>query len=144
MRAIILTGTGDVTPVCAVELEFYLIDDSGRNLQVPVSPRSGKRRKAAETLSIRALDQFDTFFTDLYDACEAMDIPADTAISVGHLGRAIDGVGKLPRAAHAAAVVEIDIAGSRQRGLTEGIDRRRVAEDARRHVKSLRATISNH
>ena len=59
-----------LTPVCAVELEFFLIDDSGRNLQVPISPRSGKRRKAAETMSIRALDQFDLFFTDLYDACE--------------------------------------------------------------------------
>jgi len=53
-----------LTPVCAVELEFFLIDDSGRNLQIPISPRSGKRRKAAETLSIRALDQFDAFFTD--------------------------------------------------------------------------------
>jgi glutamine synthetase len=76
-----------LTPVTAVELEFYLIDDSGRNLQVPVSPRSGKRRKAAETLSIRALDSFDSFFTDLYDSCETMDIPADTAISETGLGQ---------------------------------------------------------
>lgn len=76
-----------LTPVCAVELEFYLIDDSGRKLQVPPSPRSGKRRKAAEIMSIRALDAFDTFFTDLYDACEAMDIPADTAISESGLGQ---------------------------------------------------------
>ncbi len=76
-----------LTPVVAMELEFYLIDDSGKALQVPPSPRSGKRRKAAETLSIRALDAFDTFFTDLYDACEAMDIPADTAISETGLGQ---------------------------------------------------------
>ncbi len=76
-----------LTPVCAVELEFFLIDDSGRKLQVPPSPRSGKRRKGAETLSIRALDQFDQFFTDLYDACEEMDIPADTAISEAGLGQ---------------------------------------------------------
>jgi glutamine synthetase len=76
-----------LTPVCAVELEFFLIDDSGKNLQVPTSPRSGKRRKAAEILSIRALDAFDTFFTDLYDACEEMDIPADTAISESGLGQ---------------------------------------------------------
>ena len=46
-----------------------------------------KRRKAAETLSIRALDAFDTFFTDLYDACEAMDIPADTSTSETGLGQ---------------------------------------------------------
>lgn len=76
-----------LTPVCAMELEFFLIDDSGKSLQVPPSPRSGKRRKAAEILSIRALDAFDTFFTDLYDACEAMDIPADTAISEAGLGQ---------------------------------------------------------
>ncbi len=76
-----------LTPVVAVELEFFLIDDSGKTLQVPPSPRSGKRRKASETLSIRALDAFDTFFTDLYDACEAMDIPADTSTSETGLGQ---------------------------------------------------------
>jgi glutamine synthetase len=76
-----------LTPVVAMELEFFLIDDSGKTLQVPPSPRSGKRRKAAEILSIRALDAFDTFFTDLYDASEAMDIPADTAISEMGLGQ---------------------------------------------------------
>ncbi|WP_425098860.1 glutamine synthetase family protein [Tropicibacter sp. S64] len=76
-----------LTPVAAVELEFFLIDDSTRNLQVPASPRTGKRRKAAEILSIRALDAFDAFFTDLYEACEAMDIPADTAISEAGLGQ---------------------------------------------------------
>lgn len=76
-----------LTPVCAVELEFFLIDDSGDTLQIPPSPRSGKRRVAGDILSMRALDQFDTFFTDLYDACEEMDIPADTAISEGGLGQ---------------------------------------------------------
>lgn len=76
-----------LTPVVAVELEFFLIDDSGRHLQVPISPRSGKRRQAAEILSIRALDAFDQFFTDLYDACEAMDIPADSAISEAGWGQ---------------------------------------------------------
>ncbi len=70
-----------LTPVCATELEFYLIDDSGGELRVPPSPRSGKRRPGADTLALRALDAFDRFFTDLYNACEAMDIDADTAIS---------------------------------------------------------------
>jgi glutamine synthetase len=76
-----------LTPVVATELEFFLIDDSGKTLQEPASPRSGKRRKAAETLALRALDAFDIFFTDLYDMCEAMDIPADTAISEAGLGQ---------------------------------------------------------
>lgn len=74
-------------PVCAVELEFFLIDDSGDTLSIPASPRSGKRRNAAETMSIRALDQFDSFFTDLYEACEEMDIPADTTISESGMGQ---------------------------------------------------------
>ncbi len=70
-----------LTAVVATELEFFLIDDSKfGELQVPPSPRSGKRRTGAETLSLRALDAFDQYFTRLYDACEAMDIPADTAI----------------------------------------------------------------
>ncbi len=76
-----------LTPVVAVEMEFFLIDDSGAELRVPPSPRSGKRRVAGEILSMRMLDQFDAFFTELYDACAAMDIPADTAISESGLGQ---------------------------------------------------------
>jgi glutamine synthetase len=70
-----------LTPVVATEMEFYLIDDRGRELRVPPSPRSGKRRHQAEILALRQLDAWDAFFTALYDACEAMDIPADTTIS---------------------------------------------------------------
>ncbi|WP_068110155.1 glutamine synthetase family protein [Tropicimonas marinistellae] len=76
-----------LTPVVAVELEFFLIDDSGDELRVPASPRTGKRRAMGEILSLRALDVFDKFFTELYDACEAMDIPADTAISESGIGQ---------------------------------------------------------
>ncbi|MEO9864895.1 MAG: glutamine synthetase, partial [Yoonia sp.] len=61
-----------LTPVAATEMEFYLVDDSGREIRQPMSPRSGKRRPGAEILSLRALDAFDYFFNDLYDACEAM------------------------------------------------------------------------
>ncbi|MEL6619401.1 MAG: glutamine synthetase family protein [Pseudomonadota bacterium] len=76
-----------LTPVVAVELEFFLIDDAGKSLRVPPSPRTGKRRVAGEILSMRQLDAFDAFFTELYDACEAMGIPADTAISESGLGQ---------------------------------------------------------
>ncbi|MGB8624139.1 MAG: glutamine synthetase family protein [Paracoccaceae bacterium] len=74
-------------PVVATELEFYLIDDEGDELRPPRAPRSGKRRLGAEILALRTLDAFDAFFTDLYDACEAMDIPADAAISEAGLGQ---------------------------------------------------------
>jgi glutamine synthetase len=70
-----------LTAVVATEMEFYLIDDGGPDPQIPPSPRSGKRRPGADILSLRALDAWDAFFTDLYDACAAMDVPADTAIS---------------------------------------------------------------
>jgi glutamine synthetase len=70
-----------LTPVVATELEFYIIDDAGRELRVPPSPRSGKRRQQAEILAVRQLDSWDNFLTALQDACEAMDIPADTTIS---------------------------------------------------------------
>lgn len=73
--------------VVAVELEFFLIDDRDGTLRVPPSPRSGKRHVAGEILSMRLLDQFDAFFTDLYDACAAMGIPADSAISESGLGQ---------------------------------------------------------
>ncbi|WP_375281029.1 glutamine synthetase family protein [Pseudooctadecabacter sp.] len=76
-----------LTPIVGTELEFYLVDDSGKDLQVVPSPRSGKRRPGAEILSLRALDAFDQFFTKLYDGAEAMDIPAETAISEAGLGQ---------------------------------------------------------
>lgn len=76
-----------LTPICGTELEFYLVDDSGKDLAVVPSPRSGKRRPGAEILSLRALDAFDNFFTALYDGAEAMDIPAETAISEAGLGQ---------------------------------------------------------
>ncbi|WP_223877721.1 glutamine synthetase family protein [Histidinibacterium aquaticum] len=76
-----------LTPVIGTELEFYAIDDRGPELRVPPSPRSGKRRPGAEILSLRALDAFDQFFTEIYDGCETMDIPAETAISEAGIGQ---------------------------------------------------------
>ena len=76
-----------LTPICGTELEFYLVDDSGKDLQVVRSPRSGKRRPGAEILSLRALDASYKYFSALYDGAEAMDIPAETAISEAGLGQ---------------------------------------------------------
>lgn len=68
------------TPVVATELEFYLFENSA-TLIPPVSPDNGQRRTGADILDLLVLDGFDAFFTDLYDACAAMDIPADAVIS---------------------------------------------------------------
>ena len=80
-------GERGLTPVVATEMEFYLVDDSGKEIMQPKSPRSGKRRDAAEILSLRALDAFDSFFNELYDACDQMDIPAEAAMSESGLGQ---------------------------------------------------------
>ena len=51
-----------LTPVCAMELEFFLIDDSGKTMQVPASPRSGKRRKAAPDGEVFLVDWTENGF----------------------------------------------------------------------------------
>lgn len=76
-----------LTPVVATELEFYLVDDSAADICTPRSPSSGKRRSGADILSLRELDAFDPFFSDLYDACGEMGIPAEAAISEGGQGQ---------------------------------------------------------
>ena len=76
-----------LTPVAALEMEFYLIDISGPLPQIPCPPGTRHRHAVSDTLSISALDDFDGFLTDLYAACEAMDIPADAAISESGIGQ---------------------------------------------------------
>lgn len=70
-----------ITPVVATELEFYLIDDAGGAFRAPPSPVSGRCYRGADTLALRALDAFDGFFNELYDACAVMGIDADSASS---------------------------------------------------------------
>ena len=69
------------TPVVATELEFYLVDDDAARPAPPLSPLTGRRVSAREVLALGGLDLFERYFSDLYAACAAMDIPADSAIS---------------------------------------------------------------
>ena len=71
----------------AAEMEFYLVDDAGRALAAPVNPVSGRPIAGHAILSIRQLDAFDAYFSELYEACDAMDIPAESAISEAGLGQ---------------------------------------------------------
>lgn len=74
-------------PVVATELEFYLVDPTGEMPALPTSPLTGKRLNNVDILSLDAIDAFDGFFSDLYAAAAAMDIPADAAISEGGTGQ---------------------------------------------------------
>ncbi|MFP4239574.1 MAG: glutamine synthetase family protein [Rhodosalinus sp.] len=73
--------------VAATEMEFTLVDDGGEALRPPINPQTGRRLQGHAILSIRQLDAFDAFFTDLYAGCAAMGIAVDSAISESGLGQ---------------------------------------------------------
>ncbi len=73
--------------VAGTEMEFCLIDDSGDQPKPPANPLTGRTLAHQEVLSLAELDAFDAFFTDLYDGCAAMGIPAQAAISESGLGQ---------------------------------------------------------
>jgi glutamine synthetase len=67
--------------IAATELEFHLVDDSGKTLTPAVNPVTGRKMATADVLSVDALDAYDAFFTDLYNGAAAMGIPAQAAIA---------------------------------------------------------------
>lgn len=75
------------TVMAATEMEFTLVDDSGPIPSAPTSPVTGRALSSSAILSVAQLDAFDGFFTELYEACEAMEIPAQTVISEAGLGQ---------------------------------------------------------
>ncbi|QGX41361.1 glutamine synthetase family protein [Permianibacter aggregans] len=73
-----------LTPVVAVELEFYVIDRQRINTytpQPPISPFTGLREESTQVYAIQDLDDFDELLEDLADAIEIQDLPADTAVA---------------------------------------------------------------
>ncbi|ANG63037.1 gamma-glutamylputrescine synthetase [Marinobacterium aestuarii] len=73
-----------LTPVVAVELEFYLIDqerDEAGRPQPPLSPRSGKRDEHTQVYSMTNLDDYANLLEDIAEYTAAQDIPADTAVA---------------------------------------------------------------
>ena len=80
-------ATHGLTPVVAMELEFYLYDPSNSRPVAPVSPVTGKRLDADSVLSIDELDDFGAFFRDVYAACEQQGVPADSAIAENGIGQ---------------------------------------------------------
>ena len=73
--------------IAATEMEFTLVDDSGDQLAPPLNPLTGRPLLTSAMFSIRQLDAFDAFFSDVYAACADMDIPAESAISEVGLGQ---------------------------------------------------------
>lgn len=71
----------------ATELEFTLVDPSGKLLKTVRDPRSGRRMKAPGILSLGQMDAFDAFLSALYSAGAEMDIPVESAISEAGIGQ---------------------------------------------------------
>lgn len=75
------------TVIAATEMEFTLIDDRNGAPLAPINPITGRPLQSSAILSLRQLDAFDNYFTALYQACQEMDIPADTVISESGIGQ---------------------------------------------------------
>ena len=76
-----------LTAVTAMELEFYLTDPSEAQPAPPISPVTKRRLSGDDVLSISEIDAFESFFADIYDACERHDIAVDAAIAENGSGQ---------------------------------------------------------
>jgi glutamine synthetase len=74
----------NMTPVGAVELEFFLMDRESALAGKPMAPKSlinEHRPQHYQAYYLQDLDDFQPFFKDLYAACDAQGLPAKTLIS---------------------------------------------------------------
>lgn len=74
-------------PVVATELEFYLVDPDADSAVPPISPYTGKRLDSDAILSLDELEDFGEFFRDVYQQCQAQQVPADTAVAENGVGQ---------------------------------------------------------
>jgi glutamine synthetase len=73
-----------LTPVGAVELEFFLMDRKSALEGKPIAPRSlinEARPRHYQAYYLQDTDDFAPFFRDLYAFCEVQGLPAKTLIS---------------------------------------------------------------
>ncbi len=119
--------------MAATELEFTLVDDRGGSLAHPQHPAHGRALSDEAILSLRELDAFDAFFTDLYAGAEAMGIPAQAAISESGIGQFEINLTHQPlmRAADDAWLFKTLVKGmARKHGLAATFMAKPFAEDA--------------
>jgi glutamine synthetase len=73
-----------LTPVAAVELEFYLLDrlpDAEGRPQPAASPVTGRRARDLQAYLLDDLDDMAPVLADIFRACAAQGLPAETLIS---------------------------------------------------------------
>jgi glutamine synthetase len=71
-----------LTPVAAVELEFYLLTKDFDELGRPLAPKgaNGKRVREGRVYAMAELDAYAAFLGDLYAAADAQGLPLDAAV----------------------------------------------------------------
>ena len=73
-----------LTPVVALELEFYLLDrerdETGRP-QPPRSPTTGQRESSTQVYGMAELDDYTDFMDEVTRIADIQQVPADTAVS---------------------------------------------------------------
>ncbi len=73
-----------LTPVIAVELEFYLIDNlpgPDGAPQLPVNPRTGQRESSINVFGLDVLEDFSLALDAINQACAVQDILSSSALS---------------------------------------------------------------
>ncbi|ERS89087.1 glutamine synthetase family protein [Halomonas sp. PBN3] len=72
-----------LTPVVAVEMEFYLVDrerDAAGGIQPPCSPATGERAHHSQLYSVGELDEYADFLGEVQAAAEVQGLPLDTML----------------------------------------------------------------
>lgn len=92
----------NLTPVVAVELEFYLLDVRNGRPRPPVSPLTGRPLEFDGMHSVDELEHFGAFIEDVYAACETQHVSADTALSEFGVGQFEINLKHVPDALQAA------------------------------------------
>lgn len=73
-----------LTPVVAVELEFYLLDralGSDGLPQVAINPATGRRNTSTQVYYLQDLEDYGSFLDTVNRYCTAQQIPADAAVA---------------------------------------------------------------
>jgi len=91
-----------LTPVVAVELEFHLVDSRHAGTSSPVSPATGRPVEFDRLHSVDELEHFGEFLEEVYAACAAQGVSADSALSEFGIGQFEINLKHLPDALRAA------------------------------------------
>ncbi len=80
-RVVDMFADEGLTPVAAVELEFYLVDISQGHPRPAAGQVTGYRGEDIQVYGLREMQEFKPFFDDLYAACDVQGLPLESAIS---------------------------------------------------------------